>query len=45
MSYRKRRRVEYVVLDMFRRRGWLVIRAAGSKTPVWRTLSHMTPPY
>jgi len=31
MSYRKGRRLEYVVRDMFRRRGWLVIRAAGSK--------------
>jgi Holliday junction resolvase len=31
MSYRKGRRLEYVVRDMFRRRGWFVVRAAASK--------------
>ena len=31
MSYRKGRRLEHVVRDMFRRRGWLVVRAAASK--------------
>jgi Holliday junction resolvase len=31
VSYRKGRRLEYVVRDMFRRRGWLVVRAAASK--------------
>ena len=30
-SYRKGRRLEYVVRDMFRRRGWFVVRAAASK--------------
>jgi Holliday junction resolvase len=31
MSYRKGRRLEYRVRDLFRRRGWMVIRAAASK--------------
>jgi Holliday junction resolvase len=31
VSYRKGRRLEYVVRDMFRRRGWFVVRAAASK--------------
>jgi Holliday junction resolvase len=31
VSYRKGRRLEYVVRDMFRRRGWLVVRAAASR--------------
>ncbi|MEM4407194.1 MAG: restriction endonuclease [Candidatus Caldarchaeum sp.] len=31
MSYRKGRRLEYAVRDIFRRRGWLVVRAAASK--------------
>jgi Holliday junction resolvase len=31
MSYRRGRRLEYVVKDMFRRRGWFVVRAAASK--------------
>jgi Holliday junction resolvase len=31
MSYRKGRRLEYVVRDMFKRRGWFVVRAAASK--------------
>ena len=31
MSYRSGRRCEYVVRDMFRRRGWFVVRAAASK--------------
>ncbi|MEM4315668.1 MAG: restriction endonuclease [Nitrososphaerota archaeon] len=31
MSYRKGRRFEYRVRDLFRRRGWIVIRAAASK--------------
>jgi Holliday junction resolvase len=31
VSYRSGRRLEYVVRDMFRRRGWFVIRAAASK--------------
>ncbi|MEM4269598.1 MAG: restriction endonuclease [Candidatus Caldarchaeum sp.] len=31
MSYRKGRRLEYVVRDMFKRRGWAVVRAAASK--------------
>ncbi|MEM1940850.1 MAG: restriction endonuclease [Candidatus Caldarchaeum sp.] len=31
MSYRKGRRLEYVVRDVFKRRGWAVVRAAASK--------------
>jgi Holliday junction resolvase len=31
VSYRKGRRLEHVVRDMFRRRGWFVVRAAASK--------------
>jgi Holliday junction resolvase len=31
VSYREGRRLEYVVRDMFRRRGWFVVRAAASK--------------
>jgi Holliday junction resolvase len=31
MSYRKGRRLEYIVRDVFRRRGWFVVRAAASK--------------
>jgi Holliday junction resolvase len=31
VSYRSGRRLEYVVRDMFRRRGWFVVRAAASK--------------
>jgi hypothetical protein len=31
VSYRRGRRLEYVVRDMFRRRGWFVVRAAASK--------------
>ncbi|MCX8203466.1 MAG: hypothetical protein N3H32_04025 [Nitrososphaeria archaeon] len=31
MSYRRGRRFEYEVRDLFRSRGWLVIRAAASK--------------
>jgi Holliday junction resolvase len=31
MSYRRGRRLEYVVRDMFRRKGWFVVRAAASK--------------
>jgi Holliday junction resolvase len=31
VSYRKGRRLEYVVRYMFRRRGWFVVRAAASK--------------
>jgi Holliday junction resolvase len=31
MSYRRGRRLEYVVRDMFRRKGWFVVRAAVSK--------------
>jgi Holliday junction resolvase len=31
VSYRKGRRLEYVVRDIFRRRGWFVVRAAASK--------------
>jgi Holliday junction resolvase len=31
VNYRKGRRLEYVVRDMFRRRGWFVVRAAASK--------------
>jgi len=31
VSYRRGRGLEYVVRDMFRRRGWFVIRAAASK--------------
>jgi Holliday junction resolvase len=31
VSYRKGRRLEYVVRDMFRRSGWFVVRAAASK--------------
>jgi Holliday junction resolvase len=31
MSYRSGRKLEYVVRDMFRRRGWFVVRAAASK--------------
>jgi Holliday junction resolvase len=31
VGYRKGRRLEYVVRDMFRRRGWFVVRAAASK--------------
>jgi Holliday junction resolvase len=34
VSYRKGRRLEYVVRDMFRRRGWFVVRAAASKPVV-----------
>jgi Holliday junction resolvase len=31
VSYRKGRRLEWRVRDMFRRRGWVVVRAAASK--------------
>jgi Holliday junction resolvase len=31
MSYRKGRRLEYEVRDLFASRGWLVVRAAASK--------------
>jgi Holliday junction resolvase len=31
VSYRRGRRLEYVVRDMFRRKGWFVVRAAASK--------------
>jgi len=31
VSYRRGRRLEYVVRDMFRRRGWFVVRVAASK--------------
>jgi Holliday junction resolvase len=31
VSYREGKRLEYVVRDMFRRRGWFVVRAAASK--------------
>jgi Holliday junction resolvase len=31
VSYRKGRRLEYVVRDMFRKKGWFVVRAAASK--------------
>jgi Holliday junction resolvase len=31
VSYRSGRRLEYVVRDMFRRRGWFVVRPAASK--------------
>lgn len=31
MSYRRGRRLEYEVRDLFASRGWLVVRAAGSK--------------
>jgi Holliday junction resolvase len=31
VSYRKGRRLEYVVRDVFRKRGWFVVRAAASK--------------
>jgi Holliday junction resolvase len=31
VNYRKGRRLEYVVRDMFRRRRWFVVRAAASK--------------
>jgi Holliday junction resolvase len=31
VSYHSGRRLEYVVRDMFRRRGWFVVRAAASK--------------
>jgi Holliday junction resolvase len=31
VSYRSGRRLEYVVRDMFRRKGWFVVRAAASK--------------
>ena len=31
VSYRKGRRLEHRVRDIFRRRGWVVVRAAGSK--------------
>ncbi|MDJ0274008.1 MAG: hypothetical protein QXO17_01040 [Nitrososphaerota archaeon] len=31
MSYKRGRRLEYEVRDLFASRGWLVVRAAGSK--------------
>jgi Holliday junction resolvase len=31
MSYRRGRRFEYAVRDIFRRRGWFVVRAAASR--------------
>jgi len=31
MSYRKGRRLEWKVREIFRRRGWVVVRAAASK--------------
>ncbi len=31
MSYRKGRRLEYAVRDIFQRRGWVVVRSARSK--------------